>query len=189
MVDAESYNKILSSKRRIIENKRRKKLELKNIALLMEKEKHAPPSISPDFGVSNSNQSLFDPAPLLAPQLSHPVADYEWNSSSKVAREPVNTSKYAREETSRALDETEQKSTVISCYDKPQKNPSGDSGFGIDPDFMMQDSPNIESPGSMEINDDSNTSKMQNDVCLIDQLFAENERECNEEIGDSLRDH
>lgn len=188
LVDMRSYNEILSSKRRIIQNKRRRKEDLKKVGIQLEKEKHFSQVFSPDFGAYGTNQSLLDSN--FEPMNFHAqgITEYERASYSKVARDPVNNSKKVWDETSKALDETEKKSTVISCYDRPQNKGPGENGFGIDPEFMGHNSPNIDSHGSMEINDSSNNSNNQNNECLIDQLWEENERECDEIIGDSLHD-
>lgn len=165
-----------------------RKEDLKNVGKQLEREKHFSQVFSPDFGVHSANNSLLDSNLVPMNYQAQMVTDYERTSASRVVRDPVNNSKKFAEETSKALDETEKKSTVISCYDRPQNKGPGDNGFGIEPEFMGQDSPQIDSPGSMEINDSSNNSNHQNNECLIDQLWEENEREVEDMIADSLHD-
>lgn len=190
MADAKSYNKILSSKRRIIQNKRKRKEELKNVGFQLEREKHFSTVISPDFSVPNSSRSLLDSSSIPMNYHAQVVADSE-KVSSKVARDPVNiiTSKRAREENAKVLEESEQKSTVISCYEGAQNKSSPDNEFAMDPELMGRMSPRQPSPEAIEMKNDSEDSGNQNDDCLIDRLFEENERECEEMIGESLPDY
>lgn len=93
LVDMRSYNEILSSKRRIIQNKRRRKEDLKKVGIQLEKEKHFSQVFSPDFGAYGTNQSLLDSN--FEPMNFHAqgITEYERASYSKVARDPVNNSK------------------------------------------------------------------------------------------------
>ncbi|CAI2367111.1 unnamed protein product [Moneuplotes crassus] len=188
IVDAESYTRILSSKRRDTQNKRKRKEDLKNIGQKLERERHFSQYISPDFCAPNSSQSLLDSSFASMKYQSHPDQNYERANSTRVAKDPVNTVKRTREENSKGADETELKSTVVSLYDRPQNKSPERNRLGIEPELIAPGSQNIESPGSMEINDSSNNSNDQDDECLIDQLWKKTEREYEEMIGDSFQD-